>query len=77
MCLGALTVCVSVHIVCTWCLRMPEEGVTLLKTGITDVCEQPCGCWKSNSSPLEEQLVLLTAEISLQDILDNFVFIIT
>lgn len=29
---------------------------------IIDDCEQPCGCWDLNSGPLEEQLVLLTAE---------------
>jgi hypothetical protein len=33
---------------------------------ITDGCESPCGCWELNSGPLEEQLVLLTAEPSLQ-----------
>ena len=33
---------------------------------ITDGCEPPCGCWKLNSDPLEEQAVLLTAEPSLQ-----------
>jgi hypothetical protein len=27
---------------------------------ITDGCEPPCGCWESNSGPLEEQLMLLT-----------------
>ena len=29
---------------------------------IIDDCELPCGCWDLNSGPLEEQLVLLTAE---------------
>ena len=29
---------------------------------ITDGCEPPCGCWESNSGPLEEQAMLLTAE---------------
>ena len=33
---------------------------------ITDGCEPPCGCWELNSGPLEEQLVLLTTEPSLQ-----------
>jgi hypothetical protein len=33
---------------------------------ITDGCEPPCGCWDLNSGPLEEQLVLLTTEPSLQ-----------
>ena len=33
---------------------------------ITDGYEPPCGCWDLNSGPLEEQLVLLTTEPSLQ-----------
>ena len=33
---------------------------------ITDGCEPLCGCWDLNSGPLEEQLVLLTAETSHQ-----------
>jgi hypothetical protein len=33
---------------------------------ITDGYESPCGCWGLNSRPLEEQLVLLTTEPSLQ-----------
>jgi hypothetical protein len=32
----------------------------------TDGREPPCGCWELNSGPLEEQLVLLTADPSLQ-----------
>ena len=32
---------------------------------ITDGCEPPRGCWELNSGPLEEQLVLLTAEPSI------------
>ena len=37
---------------------------------ITDSCELPYGCWELSSEPLEEQPVLLTAEPSLQAILD-------
>jgi hypothetical protein len=33
---------------------------------VTDGCEPPCGCWDLNLGPLEEQLVLLTAEPSLK-----------
>jgi hypothetical protein len=33
---------------------------------ITDGCEPPCGCWELNLGPLEEVLVLLTTEPSLQ-----------
>ena len=31
----------------------------------TDVREPPCGCWKSNPGPLQEQQMFLTAEPSL------------
>jgi hypothetical protein len=34
--------------------------------GVTDGCEPPCDCWEFNSGPLEEHLVFLTAETSLQ-----------
>ena len=33
---------------------------------ITDGCEPPCGYWELNSGPQEEELVLLTAETTLQ-----------
>ncbi|EDL09734.1 RIKEN cDNA A230091H23, isoform CRA_b [Mus musculus] len=33
---------------------------------IADAWEPPCGCWKLNSRPLEEQSVLLITEPSLQ-----------
>ena len=32
---------------------------------ITDGCELPCGFWELNSEPLEEQSVLLTAQLPL------------
>ena len=46
----------------------PEEGIR----SITDGCEPACSCWELNSGPLEEQLVLLTAEPSLQSMTVNF-----
>jgi hypothetical protein len=45
------------------------EGVESSRTGITESWEfneLSCGCWKLNSDPLEEQLVLLTTDPSLQ-----------
>jgi hypothetical protein len=42
---------------------------------ITDGCEPPCGCWELNSGPLEEQLVLLITEPSLQALLFVFKYI--
>jgi hypothetical protein len=43
------------------CLQTHQERVL---DPITDGCEPPCGCWELNSGPLEEQSVLLTAELS-------------
>jgi hypothetical protein len=41
---------------------------------LTDGREPPCGCWELNSSPLEEQPVLLTSEPSHQPIFIFFIF---
>jgi hypothetical protein len=43
-------------------LWRPEEVTGFPKTGITDDCELPCGCWDANRDPMEEELVLLTTE---------------
>ena len=45
---------------------LPVEGVGSPGTEVTGGCELPCGCWESNLHSLEEQLVLLIAESSLQ-----------
>jgi hypothetical protein len=37
-----------------------------LALGVTKGGQLPCRYWESNPSPLEEQLVLLTAELSPQ-----------
>jgi hypothetical protein len=47
-------------------------SVRVLDPGVTDSCELPRRCWKLNSCPLEEQLVLSTTEPSLQ--LQDFCF---
>jgi hypothetical protein len=41
-------------------MRMSNPG-----TGVIDRYDLPCGLWELNQDPLEEQLVLLTAEPSL------------
>ena len=41
------------------------EDVGYSRTGVTDSCEPPCGCWNLNPGPLEEQPMLLL-ELSLQ-----------
>ena len=55
------------HTACVQFLQRPQGGSRLLPgTGVRDGCEPSCGCWKLNLGPLEEQLVLLAAELSLQ-----------
>jgi hypothetical protein len=39
------------------CLQTHQKRAS---DAISDNCEPPCGCWKLNSGPLEEQSVLLT-----------------
>lgn len=51
-----------------WYLWRPEEGVIAPKTGVTGGYE-PCGCWESNSSPLEGQEALLITVPSLQSLI--------
>lgn len=46
--------------------QRPEESIGFLQTEVTSGCESMCGYWKLDSSHLEEQLVLLTSEMSLQ-----------
>lgn len=33
-------------------------GIRSLETGVTDGCESPCGGWKSNPAPPEEEVAL-------------------
>lgn len=48
--------CVShVHLI-------PRGSVESPKTQVTDDCELPGGCWKSNLGPVQEHHILLTAE---------------
>lgn len=42
--------------------REPEEGIRFTGIGVTGDSEPPCGCWDSNSGPLEEQSLPLIAE---------------
>jgi hypothetical protein len=44
--------------VCLWRCQIPG-------TGLTDSCKLPCGCWELNPGPVEEQLVLLAAELRI------------
>lgn len=49
-----------------------RKGVGYTGTGVRDGCEFPCGSGESNPGLLEEQLVLLGAELSLQPLLFTF-----
>lgn len=46
--------------------RGQKRGFDSLELGVTDSYELSCGSWESNSSPLQEPSVLLTAELTLQ-----------
>jgi hypothetical protein len=53
--------------ICALCvqgLKRSAEGVRSFGTRVTDGCELLCGCWELNLDLLQEQLVLLTAELS-------------
>ena len=54
----------SVHRINAWCTRRPEDGARS-RTGVTDSCKPPYGCWESNLDPLEEQAVFLTTDLPL------------
>jgi hypothetical protein len=57
----------DLFILCIWahygCLKTHQERAS---DPITDGYEPPCGCWELNSGPLEEKLVFLTTEPTLQ-----------
>lgn len=47
-------------------------GARSFGPGVTDSCVLSCGCWESNTDPLEEQPMLLTTETSLQPLIMAF-----
>ena len=52
--------------------RTPEEGIGSPGGRIIDACEPPSGCQELNQGPLNEQLVLLPAKLSLQHLVQVF-----
>jgi hypothetical protein len=54
MCVGALPACMFVYHLCAWCLGRQEKGTRSHKTGDTDSCELPHGCWDPSQGPLAE-----------------------
>lgn len=63
---GCFTACIFVHCRYAWRQRNPEEGIRSPWIIVTNGCEIPCGYWKSNMGPLQEELVLLSSESPLQ-----------
>lgn len=49
-----------------WCFAHMYACVRMLDPGVTDSFKLPCGLWKLNLGPQEEQSVLVMAEPSLQ-----------
>lgn len=54
----ALPVCVYGHYICVWSLQRSQEGIGGPGTRVTNGCEIPCGCWKLDLGPSQEQQVL-------------------
>lgn len=68
--MGVLPECISVHQVCAWCLRRPEEDPGFPGTGVT-VVSSHVGAW--NWIPgLWKSRKFSTAEASLQPFYDLF-----
>ena len=67
-CVSCLCVrsCVHVHYVHVWCPRCSEAGVKSHGTRVIGVCGPLCGHWEQTLTPLQEQYVLITSELSLQ-----------
>lgn len=59
------TACVYMDPVCVWYLWRSKEGIGSLGTGVRDGWQPPFGFWEPNLVPLQEQQVILTAELSL------------
>lgn len=74
MCMHVLPANMFVHHMHVWYPWRPEEGIVCPGTRVTGG-EPPHGCWESKPDLLQEQLMLLTAEPSLQP-LDLFYFIL-
>lgn len=53
---------------CTMYTQKSEEGIGFPGIGVKDARERPCGCWESNTSPLQEQPMFLTSEPTLQSL---------
>lgn len=54
------------HFIHVIVLPGPASSYYLHIIGVMNGCESPCECWESNTGPLQEQQVRLTARLSLQ-----------
>lgn len=61
-------VCAKVHVHRTWAGPELRRGIRSPRTGGTDRCETPRGCWDPHPGPLEWHPVLETTEPSLPPI---------
>lgn len=67
---------VSVYALCACLVPMEAERKVLDFLILSYSSESLCGCWDLNSSPLQEQPMLLTAEPSLQPRIFIYLFIL-
>ena len=67
MCMTVFSMCMYVHHMCACDQRGQKRASDPLKLELQKVCELPCECWKLNLGPVQEQPVLLTTELFLQD----------
>ena len=64
--MGALSAWKSVYHIHDCCPQRPEEGIGSPGTRATYCCQPLCGCWELKLGSLEEQPMLLAADLSLQ-----------
>jgi len=68
-----VSVCACVFVyMCPW---RPEEGIRYPGTGVKDGFIPSCVCWELNQGLLQEQLMLLTADSSLQPLIRFYIYI--
>lgn len=69
----SLCVCLCAYVgIFPW---RPEEDIRYPRVGVTGGRELPCGCWQPGLGLLQEQQVIVTAEMSLQPIHPSFLFV--
>lgn len=64
MCPGVFPARVFIDQLCAWCPERSDEGIEPPRSRVTMMWVSHDGCWEPTVGPLEEQLVLLTAELS-------------